>query len=251
LKDVITMSASAYFDAAQAGLQKLREEQLPAIERAAELMADAIAQGQAVFAFGATHSFILPMELCYRTGGLMLINPIYPHGMDLSVRPMTMTSQIERVPGYGRLLLENSPAQSGDVLLLASTSGRNAIVIDMAMAAREQQMKVIGVTSVEYSTSVPSRHPSGKRMLDFCDVVIDNCAPLGDAAVRIEGLEQKTGPLSSVLGCVVVNAIAAEVIALLMARGIEPPVYISANMPGGDEHNARLLAEYADRIHYM
>ena len=81
--------------------------------------------------------------------------------------------------------------------------------------------------------------------------MIDNCAPLGDAAVQIEGLEQKTGPLSSVLGCVVVNAIAAEVIAQLIARGIEPPVYISANMPGGDEHNARLLAEYADRIHYM
>ncbi len=245
------MSASAYFDAAEAGLRKLRDEQLPAIEAAAELIAEAISQQRALFAFGATHSFILPMELCYRTGGLMLVNTIYPHGMDLAVRPMTMTSQIERIPGYGRLLLENSPARAGDVLLLASTSGRNAVVIDMAIAAREREISVIGITSLDYSMGVPSRHPSGRRMLDFCDVVIDNCAPLGDAAVSIEGLGQKTGPLSSVLGCVVVNAIAAEVIARLIERGIEPPVYISANMPGGDEHNARMLAQYSDRIHYM
>jgi uncharacterized phosphosugar-binding protein len=245
------MSASAYFDAAEARLSRLRAEQLETIETAAEAITEAIANGGAVFAFGATHSFILAMELCYRTGGLMLVNTIYPHGMDLTVRPMTQTSQTERVPDYGRVLLEGSPAKAGDVLLIASTSGRNAVAIDMAMAAQEKGITVIGITSVEYSASVPSRHPSGKRLLDFCDVVIDNCSPLGDAAVAIERMGQKTGPLSSVLGCVIVNAIAAEIIARLMDRGIEPPVYISANMPGGDEHNERLLAQYADRIHYM
>ncbi len=245
------MSAQAYFNAAAAGLEKLKDEQLANIEAAAELLADTIQAGKAIFAFGASHSFMLPTELVYRTGGLMLINPIYPHGMDLTVRPLAMTSQIERIPEYGRVLLENSPARAGDALLIASTSGRNAVVIDMAMAAQEQEIRTIGITSVEYSTSVPSRHPSGKRLLDFCDLVIDNCAPLGDAAVEVPGVEQKTGPLSTVLGVVVVNAIACQTIAHLVQRGIEPPIYISANMPGGDEHNARLLAENAERIHYM
>jgi uncharacterized phosphosugar-binding protein len=245
------MSAQAYFDAAAAGLEKLRAEQSGNIETAAEMLTEAITAGHTIFAFGATHSFILPMELCYRTGGLMLVNAIYPHGMDLQVRPMPLTSQIERVAGYGRLLLENSPAGAGDALIIASTSGRNAVVIDMAMAAQEAGLRVIGITSVEYSMNVPSRHPTGKRMLDFCDIVIDNCAPLGDAAVKVEGVEQKTGPLSTVLGVTVVNAIACQTVANLVARGIEPPIYISANMPGGDEHNARLLAENADRIHYM
>lgn len=245
------MSAEAYFDACAVGLDNLRNAQMDNIKAAAALLADNIAEGRGIFAFGASHSFMLPMELCYRTGGLMLINPIYPHGMDLGVHPLAMTSQIERIPDYGRVLLENSPATEGDALLIASTSGRNAVVIDMALAARERQIATIGITSVEYSTSVPSRHPSGKRMLDLCDIVIDNCAPLGDAAVAVPGVGQKTGPLSSVLGCVAVNAIACQIIADLAQRGIEPPVYISANMPGGDEHNARLLAEYADRIHYM
>ena len=245
------MSAEAYYAACEAGLAKLRAEQPENIHAAATLLADTIADGRAVFAFGASHSFMLPMELCYRTGGLMLINPIYPHGMDLGVRPLPMTSQIERIPDYGRVLLENSPAREGDALLIASTSGRNAVVSDMALAARERGISIIGVTSVEYSTSVPSRHPSGKRMLELCDVVVDNCAPLGDAAVAVPGVEQKTGPLSSVLGCVVVNAIACQVIADLVERGIAPPVYISANMPGGDERNARLLEESAGRIRFM
>jgi uncharacterized phosphosugar-binding protein len=245
------MSAEAYFEACEAGLARLREEQRDNIKAAATLFADTIAAGRAIFAFGASHSFMLPMELCYRTGGLMLINPIYPHGMDLGVRPVAMTSQIERIPDYGRVLLENSPAVEGDVLLVASTSGRNAVAIDMALAACERGVKTVAVTSVEYSSSVPSRHPSGKRVMELCDIVIDNCAPLGDAAVTIPGVGQKTGPLSSVLGCAVVNAIACQTITNLVELGIEPPVYISANMPGGDEHNARLLAETANRIHYM
>lgn len=245
------MSAEAYFEATAAGLAKLRAEQLANIKDAADLLADTIEAGNTIFAFGATHSFILPMEMVYRTGGLMLVNAIYPHGMDLSVRPMPLTSQIERLPDYGRILLENSPAQEGDALLIASTSGRNAVVIDMALAAQERGMRTIGITSVEYSASVPSRHPSGKRLLDLCDIVIDNCAPLGDAAVQVPGVEQKTGPLSTVLGAVVVNSLVCQTIANLVERGLDPPIYISANMPGGDEHNARLLAENAGRIHYM
>ena len=245
------MSAEAYFQATSTGVEKLRAEQLDNIKQAAELLADTIEAGNAIFAFGATHSFILPMEMVYRTGGLMLVNAIYPHGMDLSVRPMPLTSQIERLPDYGRLLLQNSPAQQGDALLIASTSGRNAVVIDMALAAEERGIGTIGITSVEYSASVPSRHPSGKRLLDLCDIVIDTCAPLGDAAVQVPGVEQKTGPLSTVLGAVVVNSLVCQTIANLVERGIDPPIYISANMPGGDEHNARLLAENASRIHYM
>lgn len=244
------MSAKAYIDAAADGLRRLADEH-ENICAGADLLTDAIASGHTCFAFGATHSFILAMEACYRTGGLMLINAIYPHGMDLSVRPMPMTSQIERMPDYGRILLEGSPASEGDALILISTSGRNHVTIDMAIAARERGIKIVGITAVEYSMSVPSRHESGKRMLDFCDVVIDNCAPLGDAAVAVPGTVQKTGPMSTVLGVTVVNAMVSQTIDNLTERGIEPPIYVSANMPGGDEWNARLLAENASRIHYM
>jgi uncharacterized phosphosugar-binding protein len=247
----MSSSSDDYFDAAEAGLRKLRETQAPHIAAAAELLADTVASGHAIFAFGATHSFALVAEMVYRTGGLVLINPIYPHGMDLSVRPMTLTSQLERVPGLGRALLESSPAAGGDALVIASTSGRNAVAIDMAYAARERGVATVAITSVAYSLSVPSRHPSGARLMDLCDIVVDNCAPAGDAAVEIRGLAEKTGPLSTVLGCAAVNAIVCRTIEDLLARGVEPPVFLSANLEGGDEHNARMLEELRERIHYM
>jgi uncharacterized phosphosugar-binding protein len=212
---------------------------------------EAIVGGKSIFSFGASHSFMLTEEMVYRTGGLMLINPIYPHGMNTFVRPMTLTSRLERVPGLGAELLAASPARSGDVLILASTSGRNAVAIDMAIAAREKGLRLIGITSLAYTRGVASRHASGKKLVDLCDIVIDNCVPLGDAAVAIPGFPQKVGPLSSVTGIAIVNAIVTEVADRLARRGVRPPVFISANLDGGDAHNARLLAENRTRIHYM
>jgi len=245
------VSADAYFEKAQAAIARLRDTQGENIRQAARLLCEAIVGNQAIFAFGASHSFMLAEEMVYRTGGLMLVNPIYPHGMNLSVRPLTMTSQIERTGGLGRTLLQGSPASDGDVLIIASTSGRNHVVIDMALEAADSGIRTIAITALEYSRQVDSRHPSGQKLFELCDVVIDNCAPLGDAAVEVEGFPQAVGPLSSVLGCAVVNAIAAQVVQDLVDRGVTPPVFVSANMPGGDEHNERLLAENADRIFYM
>jgi uncharacterized phosphosugar-binding protein len=232
-------------------LRQVEETQQAPIGQAATLLVDAVVNDRSIFAFGASHSFMLVEEMVYRTGGLMLVNPIYPHGMNLSVRPMTATSRLERVLGLGAALLENAPATSGDVLIIASTSGRNAVVIDMALAARERGIHTIGITALAYTQGVSSRHPSGKKLADLCDVVIDNCAPYGDAAVEIPGFPQKVGPLSSVAGCAIVNALVAEVVQRLVQQGVTPPVFISANLDAGDDFNARLLAENRHRIHYM
>lgn len=245
------MSADIYFQRAIEAIRKLQETQHDNIVEASLLLADAIADGRSIFSFGASHSFIPTEEMVYRTGGLMLVNPIYPHGMNLFIRPMTATSQLERLPGLGAQMLKSSQIESGDVLIIASTSGRNAVAIDMAIEAQNQGISVIGITSIEYSSAVTSRHPSGKKMINFCDVVIDNCAPYGDAAVEIEGFAQKVSPLSTIMACSVVNAMVAEVVSILVKRGIEPPVFMSANLDGGDEYNARLLAQNRDRIHYM
>lgn len=245
------MKSDSYFDTAIAALAQVRETQSTAIQEAARLMTEAIVAGQSLFSFGASHSFITTEELVYRTGGLMLINPIYPHGMNLLVRPLTATSAMERVVGLGAQMLESSPARPGDVLILTSTSGRNAVIIDMALAARQKGIKTIGLTSLAYTSGVTSRHPSGKKLADLCDVLIDNGVPYGDAAVSIEGLEQKIGPLSTVTGCAIVNEIVVTVVKNLVERGVEPPVFVSANVDGGDERNARLLAENRHRIHYM
>lgn len=245
------MSARAYFETVIDTLRTVMETQQEPIAAAAQMLVDAIAEDRSIYSFGASHSFILTEELVYRTGGLMLVNPIYPHGMNLFVRPMTATSRMERVLGLGATLLASSTAKAGDVLLIASTSGRNAVVIDMAIAAREQGIHVIGITALSYTQGVSSRHPSGKKLADLCDVLIDNGAPYGDAAVQVPGFAQKVGPLSTVTGAAIVDALVAEVVDRLVKQGIQPPVFMSANLDGGDDYNARLLAENKHRIHYM
>lgn len=245
------MSADLYFSRAIDTLRQLADTQREKIGAAAELMVTAITAGRSLFSFGASHSFMLTEETVYRTGGLMLMNPIYPHGMNLFVRPLTVTSQLERLPGLGRELLALAPARAGDVLILTSTSGRNAVIIDMALHARELKLVTIGITSLAYTGGVNSRHPSGKKLADLCDVVLDNGAPHGDSAVEIPGCPQKVGPLSSVTGCALVNALTAEVVARLVRQGQEPPVFMSANLDGGDAWNARLLKANRHRIHYL
>jgi uncharacterized phosphosugar-binding protein len=171
------MPEMSYLQIAVEALKKVEETQQENISKASELMVEAIVEGRSLYSFGASHSFILTEEMVYRTGGLMLVNPIYPHGMNLFVRPMTATSRFERVPGLGEEILASAPVKAGDILIVTSTSGRNAVSIDLAVAAKAKGMKVIGITALEYSNNVSSRHPSGKKMKDFCDVVIDNCAP--------------------------------------------------------------------------
>lgn len=245
------MVAGQYLKIAVRTLQSIEEKQLGKISEAAGLLAETIVNGAGVFAFGASHSFMIAEEMVYRTGGLMLVNPIYPHGMNLSVRPATLTSKIERIPGFGAELLASSPAKEGDALIIVSNSGRNAVTIDMAILAREKKIKTIAITALSYSDKVGSRHPGGKKLSDLCDIVIDNCVPYGDSAVEIAGFPQKVSPLSTVAGCAIANAVAAEVVQMLVNRGINPPVFLSANLDGGDEYNAKLLKENRHRIHYM
>jgi len=245
------MSAEAYFREVQALLARLAEQERDAISRAVDLLVSVIREGGRIFAFGATHSFMVVEEMVYRTGGLMLINPIYPHGMNLSVRPLTMTSRIERLPGLGEELLNGTPAAAGDVLIVVSTSGRNAVAIDMALAARAKGVRTIAITSRAYSSGVRSRHPTGKKLAEVCDLVLDNGAPHGDAAVEVRGAPIRVGPLSSIGGIAIANAVVAETAARLAAAGISPPVFMSANLDGGDAYNAERLRENEHRIFYL
>lgn len=246
------MSASNdYFQLAIETLSQVARSQKQAIAAAADLLVEAIKDKHCLFSFGASHSFIITEEMVYRAGGLMLINPIYPHGMNLAVKPLPLTSRLERIAGLGRELLSASPARAGDSLIITSTSGRNSIVIDMALQAKTMGLKTIGITSLAYSQGAKSRHPTGKTLAELCDVVIDNGAPYGDAALAIPGLPQKVGPLSTITGCAIANALVCEVVAKLLQAGIQPPVFISANQEGGDDWNARTLSENKDRIFYL
>ncbi len=233
-------------------LQRIAAEEEPAVQRAAQLLADAVQEGYNIFAFGCTHSSLPIQDLVYRAGGLMLINPIYGPGIAaMDTRPATLSSEIEKLSGYAAALIENTPLQAGDVLIIVSVSGRNAVPIEMAQLAQERGIKVIGVTSRAYSSAVSSRHPSGKKMSDFADVVLDNKVDKGDAVLSAAGMPQKFCPASGVTSIAILHAIVAATIEVLLRRGITPPVFQAANVDGGKEYNVRLLEQYKDHIFYL
>jgi uncharacterized phosphosugar-binding protein len=233
-------------------LERIAAEEQPAVEAAARKMADAVQNGRNLWAFGCTHSSLPIQDLVYRAGGLMLINPIFGPGIAaMDTRPATLSSEIEKLPGYARALIDNTPMQAGDVLIVVSVSGRNAVPIEMAELAQQRGVTVIGLTSRAYSGAVTSRHPSGKKMHDFADIVLDNKADKGDAVLAAEGMPQKFSPASGVTSIAILHALVSATIEELLRRGLTPPVYLAANVDGGKEYNARLLEQYKDRIFYL
>ena len=151
----------------------------------------------------------------------------------------------------GTAIAATVPFQKDDVLILHSVSGRNSIIIDMALYAKELGVKIIALTNVTYSKSTDSRHSSGKRLFELADIVIDNHGTIGDATCEIRGIEQKVGASSTVIGATVLNTIIVEVCQKLVDSGIKtPPIFYSANLDGGDELNKQLIQEYQDAIHY-
>jgi len=232
-------------------LKRAEETQAGVIARAADALADLLARGGLIYIFGSTHAGILAEELFYRAGGLAPIVPIFAPGLTTDVRPITLTSEVERKSGYAAMLLDAAGLTAADALIVHSVSGRNTVAIEMAEGTKARGALVIALTSVAYSSAVPSRHPKGVKLMDVADLVLDNCGIAGDAAVQLAGLPQRVGPTSTVIGAALLNALVVEIVERLLRRGIEPPVFLSANLEGGDAHNRRLLERYKGRLNYL
>ncbi len=175
-------------------------------------------------------------DIFWRAGGLAIVNPIFTPGFCLEGGPIRPTQFLERVEGYGASFFNQIGAEPGDVILLVSTAGRNAFPIEMAMAAKAAGLKVVGMTSLTYSQSVSSRHSSGKKMYEYCDVVLDNLTAPGDASLEDKRLPQKVGPTSGWMGCFLLQAVMVEVAERLADNGVPNTVYYAGNMDGQEEY---------------
>jgi len=242
------MWAEHYLDLLTSKLQQVKCEERTPIAEAASALAQAVAEGGMIHVFGCGHSAALAMDIFYRAGGLMLVHPIFDERVILDRRPVT---EWERKEGWAQEAFRQSGARAGDVLIVLSTSGRNAAPVDMALAGKEAGLTIIAVTSRAYAASLPSRHSSAKGLHEVADIVIDNHVDPGDAAVLLPGMEQKVGPTSTALGSAILQALLVETVAGILARGEKPPVYVSSNIPGGDEHNRELMARFGDRLRFL
>ena len=245
------MRGGDYIRIVTATTERAYAEQRDTLREASYAVAETVEKKKNVFVFGCSHAGILAEEVFYHTGGLAVINPIFFPAMMLNTRPITMTSALERVPGIGKIILEKNHVSEGDLLILHSVSGRNSVPVEMALEARAAGVRTVCITNLAYSNAVTSRHPSGKRLFEVCDIVIDDKGEVGDAAVSIDGLPEKTGPTSTAVGTALINAVIIDAINKMIEDGIVPPVLMSANLDGGDEHNARIFEEYKDNIFYM
>ncbi|MET7885696.1 SIS domain-containing protein [Streptomyces avermitilis] len=243
--------AGQFLDAAIGLLQRVRDEDAEPIAAAGTLIADTVADGGRLFAFGAGHSSLAAQDLVYRAGGLALMNLLaVPGVVGVDVMPATLGSALERVDGLASAVLDSSPVRSGDVLVVISLSGRNALPVEMAMNARALGVKVIGVTSVAYASETRSRHVSGTFLKDHCDIVLDSRIAVGDAELTLDTIEAPFAPASTVVTTALLQAVMATAAGALADRGIEPPLLRSGNVDGGHDWNGRVMREYGDRIFY-
>jgi len=237
----VASAGRRYLDLVGGLIERLATDEWANIRAAAILIADALAAGHRVHAFGTGHSHMLAEELYYRAGGLVRVHPILFEGLMLHGSAPLSTS-LERLPGLAEALVWDHPVDHADVLIVASNSGGNAVTSELVQLAQMAGARVIAITSLGHATSTTTRATGRPRLHELADVVIDNGGCVGDAAVEIEGFGQKVAPTSTVVGAAILEAIVAETVETLVARGVTPEVYASSNIEGGDDVNAQYVS---------
>lgn len=225
------------------------------LDDAVEMIVRALDAGGIVQAFGTGHSQAFAMEIAGRAGGLIPTNSIALRdvvllgGKDPSI--LVDGAALEREPAIVDDLWKTIQPHPEDVFVIASNSGVNGSVVGMAIAAQEHGHGVIAVTSLEHTARVTSKHPSGARLSEVADVVIDNLAPYGDTTLTVDGGPGEAvgvGAVSSMTAAFIAQLLTIAVSERIAAAGAVPPIYLSANIPAGDDHNNRLENQYGDRL---
>lgn len=240
-----------YFATLGAALERVRTTQQATIDAAAERCAASIAAEKLVFAFGTGHGALPALEMFPRTGTIVGFRPIVESTMisfhhvwgDMGARQYRF---IHAVEGYGRAILRSHQLDPADTMVLFSQSGINAVILDIALAAKERGLGVVAVTSLAHSSQTASRHSSGKRLFEVADAVIDTGTPLGDAALSIEGLAHPVGAFSTSVTIAIAHALVAATAEKLVARGVAPFVMVNPNTAGKDTANRQNDRNYEE-----
>ena len=245
-----------YNDAVQEAMAKILADR-QTIQAAAGPIAQAIAADKLVHVIGpGGHSNMAAEEVLWRAGGLAPINAILDAGTNL-IHGAKRSNVIERTPGDAQSVLDayRVGLEPGEVIIIANAYGINAMCIDTVLAARERGMTTIGITSRDFADTLaanhPSRHPSGKNLYQEVDYFVNCHLPYGDAIVEIEGAAQKTGPTSTMCNVFTINLLMIDVVRQLVELGVDPPLWMSANLPGGDLANRANEQKFIPRVRHL
>jgi uncharacterized phosphosugar-binding protein len=247
------MTVKKFSSAITGVLEQIWSTQSDAIGRAASMMADAVARGGLVHLFGSGHSVLPVQDVFPRYGSYPVFHPL----MDARLMWQSVIGSggargllwLERREGYASILFENQPIRSGDVMVVFSHGGLNAVGIEVAMESRKRGLGVVVVTSMDNQRSRAATHFSGNKLSDVADVVIDNCVPARDALVDVEGWKAPVAAGSTIATTAIAMAIVAEVASELARRGIAPPVFVSPNVPDiPADNNVRVFEAYEKAV---
>ena len=228
-----------YIDKAIANIKEVAEKQEANIKAAAKLMADAIAEDKLINVYaGGGHTTLAMGEMFFRAGGLANINPLMETALSVFNQALKYL-ELERTVNFGASIVKYYDVKKGDVVLFFHNIGINPATIDAAEECKKRGAKIIAVASSHWQNEMPK-----KNLFDYADVCIDDYNPVGDAVVTVPGMTTPIGPVSNVVDFTIAHLLEIECCRQCVERGIVPPVWNSANAPGGDEKNAAYLAKY-------
>lgn len=241
-----------YYQAIIENLQKVNATQGENIRQAAALMAGAIADDRLIHVYGGGGHTTLPVgEMFFRAGGLSCINPVMETGLSVFNQALKYL-ELERTVNFGASIIRYYDLKADDVLIIFHNIGINPATIDAAMEAKKRGVKIIAVSSRAWQEEMPKehfiRHPNKTNLFDYADVCIEDFNPVGDAVVTVPGLDTPIAPVSNIVDFYIAHLLEIETVRQCIDRGIVPPVWSSANAPGGDEKNAAYLAKYKPRV---
>ena len=242
----------AYLDNVQSKLRAVEQSQAENIRKAGEMIADAYAQDRLIHVYGGGgHTVMMVCEMFFRAGGLANVNPIYGHDISPFCQALKYI-EVERTTGYARCLIRYYNVSKDDLLIIFHNIGMNPTTIDAADEAKQRGAKIIAISSSDWQNKLPRdhhiRHPNKKHLFEYADLCIDDMNPYGDADFMVEGFDVPIAPTSTIVDSFIAHRMVMEAVAAMVARGLEPPIFRSANLPGGDEFNAKLLKRYRDRV---
>lgn len=210
------------------------------IQQAAQLMSDC-ADVHHVYFFGTGHSYIIGQEVFARAGGYAKFIPILED--ELGMNHAFKSTLIERMSDYADVILGLYAFEAGDVIIMTSNSGRNALIVELALRLKQMGVKIIALTALSESKQAESRHHSGLKLFELADIVLDNYSCYGDASLK-HNEEVITGPTSTIMGCYIIQLLVSAFVQLEIDKGKEVPVFKSSNVDEGDAYNEHLFDFY-------
>lgn len=244
-----------FYETITTSFKQVLQNEEDSINRASDLIVQSIKKDQLIHIIGTGgHSTMGATEMFWRAGCLAAVNPL----LDPSLLPSMgakHSNWMERTEGLAPSILSAYNVKAGETIIIVNAYGINPVTIDTALESKNRGLNTIGITSTSFAESVPkgvpSRHSSGKNLHEIVDVFVNCYMPFGDASIKIDGCKQKVAPVSTILNSFCLHLIVIGTVEKLIHKGIEPPVWMSANLTEGDKENQKWHAKYDPRVKHL